>query len=144
MDKLIKLFHAIVILGFLLLFACTSSGNAQSLPGSTWKLVSYGPVSNQTPVIPGVDTTITFDRDGKLSGSVGCNGFGGDYKVSAGKITFGPVMRTMMACDGPVMQQEDTVMQVFSGTAAYELESGKLTITSADASLAVVLAQTGR
>ena len=127
MKKLI-----IGLLGLLILAAC-SGGSSASVEG-TWKLDSY----NQTPAAAGIDTTIEF-KDGQMSGNVGCNGFGGDYKVGGDTITFGPVMSTMMFCQGPQMDQEQAVLAVFQNSAMFTMNGNQLTITSEDGKSEIVL-----
>lgn len=105
-----------------------------------WKLVSYGSAVNQTPAASDVDTSIEF-LDGKLNGNVGCNGFGGDYEVKSDTLTLGPVMSTMMFCEGPVGDQEMGTLAVLKDSAKFVLDGDKLTITSADGSSVIVLAR---
>jgi heat shock protein HslJ len=44
--------------------------------------------------------SLTFDAEGRLSGSTDCNGFGGDYTITDGVLETGPFMMTMMYCEG--------------------------------------------
>ena len=122
-----------------LLAACTGGASA-SLIGD-WKLVSYGSPANPTPAAPDVDTSIVFDEDGKVSGNVGCNGFGGDYTVDGNTITFDQIVSTLMFCEGPVGEQETTTLNMFTGSTTFVLDGDTLTITSADGSSVVVLAR---
>ena len=132
MKKLI-----IGLLTLLILAACTGGGSPASIQGQ-WKLVSYGSASGQTPAAPGVDTSIEF-LDGKLTGNVGCNGFGGDYEVDGNTITFGAVMATLMFCEGPVGEQEAVALNIFYESAAFALDGNTLTLTSADGNSSIVL-----
>ena len=128
-----------LVIGLLAIFtlaACTG-GSSAPLQGQ-WKLVSYGSSSDQTLAAPDVDTSIEF-LDGKLSGNVGCNGFGGDYTVDGDTITFGPVMSTLMFCEGPVGEQEAVTLAVFFETTTFILDGNMLTITSADGNSSIVL-----
>jgi len=133
MKKIMKTF-LLGIVALLILSAC-SGGSSASVTG-TWKLVSY----NQTPAAADIDTNIEF-KDGQLSGNVGCNGFGGDYKVSGDMIIFGPVMSTMMFCQGPQMDQEQVSLAVFQKSAKFVMNSDQLTITSEDGKSVIVLAK---
>lgn len=130
--------YVFALLALLILSAC-SSGNSASVTG-TWKLVSYGSASNQTPATADVDTSIEF-KDGQVNGNVGCNGFGGDYKVDGDRLTFGPIMSTMMFCEGPVGDQEMGTLMVLKESATFVLDGDTLTVTSADGSAIVVLAR---
>ena len=42
--------------------------------------------------------TIRLLNDGKLQARFDCNNGGGNYQISAGKLSFGPLMSTRMAC----------------------------------------------
>ena len=120
------------LLALLILAAC-SGGSPASLEG-TWKLDSY----NQIPAAADVDTSIEF-KDGQMSGNVGCNGFGGEYEVDGGAIKFGPVMSTMMFCEGPVGEQEAAMLAVMNESATFVLDGDTLTIASGDGSSVIVL-----
>ena len=117
-----------------LLAACTGKKVAFSLSNTNWELVSYGAVNQQTTALPDVAATISFDAEGKLSGNVGCNMFSGAYEVSGNKLTTGPLMATLMACDAPRMDQEYAVMQLLNGTLTFEGDGNTLTIFSEDGS----------
>jgi heat shock protein HslJ len=126
------------LLALLLLAAC-AGGSPATIMGQ-WELVSYGSASSQTPAVADVDTSIEF-LDGQLSGNVGCNGFGGEYEVDGDVLKFGPVMSTMMFCEGPVGEQEMATIAVFQESATFVLDGDTLTITSADGNSVIVLAR---
>jgi len=129
--KKYPVFSIIVFLVSLLaLSACASNSN--SLAGKSWKLASYGPVSAPTPAAPEVETKLTFGTDGTLSGNLGCNTMGGDYKVNNQNIVFGSTYATEMACEEPRMSQEGFAFQVLQGTTGFTVNGDTLTITSAD------------
>jgi heat shock protein HslJ len=124
-----------LLIGLLLLpiLAACSVGSSPSIEGQ-WKLVSY----NQTPAMPDVETNIEF-KDGQVNGNVGCNGFGGSYTVSGDTITFGPIMSTMMFCEGPVGEQELGTFGVLQDETSFVLDGSTLTIISADGNSSLVL-----
>ena len=121
----------------LLVLAACAGGSPATIKGQ-WELVSHGSASSQTPAAPDVETSIEF-LDGKLSGNVGCNGFGGDYTVNGDTITFKSVMATLMFCEGPVGEQETATLSVLYESAAFVLDGNTLTLTSADGNSVVVL-----
>src|SRR5262245_21839668 len=94
-----KLFALILLAGFLLA-AC--SANASASVAGEWSLVSYGIPASPAPAASGVETSIEFSSDGTLGGNVGCNGFGGNYKVEGDTITFDQIVATLMFCEGEV------------------------------------------
>ena len=127
------------LLALLLLAAC-AGGSPATIKGE-WKLVSHGSASSQTPAAPDVETSIEFGSDGQMNGNVGCNGFGGDFTVEGDTITFGPIVSTMMFCEGPVGEQEAATLVVFQESASFVLDGDTLTVTSGDGSSVLVLAR---
>jgi heat shock protein HslJ len=125
----------ITILVFMLA-AC--GGNSNTIVGS-WELVSYGPASSQTPVSIYTNTLVDFDEDGEVTGNVGCNSFGGDYKLNGNEIEFGTISTTLMACEEPINTQEASVLKTFTDTATYEINGDTLTITAGDGESLVIL-----
>jgi heat shock protein HslJ len=130
---------AVTLLAAILLAACAPTSST-TLVGD-WGLVSYGLPSNIQPAESGVDTLIQFKSDGTLGGNVGCNSFGGNYKVDGSKIEFSQIMATLMFCEGPVGEQEAVTLAVFGESASFTLDGDMLTITSADGNSMVVLAR---
>ena len=140
MRKQSLYFLTILLLAGILLSAC-SGGTSASLTG-TWKLVSHGSPDNLTPAAADVDTSIIFGEDGTISGNVGCNSFGGDYKVDGNKITFGPISSTLMMCtDTAIGDQETAVLNTLTGTMTFVIDGDTLTLTSADGSSVIMLAR---
>jgi heat shock protein HslJ len=110
----------------------TACSSAKPDISGGWELVSYGDVANPTPALPNVDAAITFEN-GQMNGNVGCNGFGGEYKLNGDQITFNGIMSTMMYCE-ETMPQEQGVLAVFSDNVPLkiQLNGDSFIITSAD------------
>ncbi len=125
----------------IVVLALTACSIAKPDLSGEWKLVSYGDAASPTPALPDVDTSIKFEN-GQMSGNVGCNGFGGAYKLSGDKITFSGIMSTMMYCEESMMQEQG-VLGVFSDSVALQIQLNDnfLTITSADGASVVNLAR---
>ncbi len=84
--------------------------------------------------------TIQFKPDSKANGTGGCNSFGADYQVSNdGKLTFGPIMSTMMACDQG-MELETASFQALAKVQQFRAAEGKLTLSSSDGKTTLVFA----
>jgi len=130
----------IISLMALILSAC-SRGTPESNQGQ-WKPVSYslyGSPSNQTPTVADVETSIVFDSKRRMSSNIRCNDFGSDYSIADDTLTFGPIMSTLMFCEGPVGDQEMRTLAVFQGSATFEIDGNKVTITSPDGFWSIVL-----
>ncbi len=131
---------ALFALSVLTLSACIGGG-ASSSPTGEWTLVSYGDATNPMPALPDVETSINFNEDGTFGGSVGCNSFGADYKVSGDQITFGSIMSTMMFCEG-ISDQESAVLATLTDkTVSFTVNGDQLTLTSTDGASVVVLSR---
>jgi len=128
-----KRYMLILLLISLLLTACSAEKPA-SLVG-TWKLTAYGPKDSPTPAVTNAEAILTFDGEGGVTGSGGCNSLGGTYKLDGDQITFSELTSTLMACDDARMAQESAVALVLSGTAKYEIKDSILTLTNHDLEL---------
>ena len=127
-----------IILIILLITLSACAGNSASLEGE-WKLVAYGNAANPTPALPNAETSINFGADGQFGGTVGCNTFGGKYKVSGDEITFSGVFSTEMFCE-ETSEQESLVLGILSEkTMKFQVDGDRLTLTSLDDASVVVL-----
>ena len=141
MNKFTK---TIFIFSFVLgaiLTACAVGGTSVDLKGTSWRLVSYGPVGNQAPAAAGISTSLDFGTDGTVSGNMGCNSFGGNFEVKNGKLVFSQMISTMMACLGPQMAQEDAALKVMNGTVRFQVEGSMLTIFDASGANVITLSK---
>ncbi len=113
----------------IVLAACGGSAVSPSLAGTSWKLdqIAGQPVEEQT------SPTLAFDNKGQVSGNASCNSFGGTYDAEHGKLTFGPLWSTMMACpDSGVMEQEAAYFKALAEAASYTVEGEQLTLMDAN------------
>lgn len=142
MEKTRFYLLVLVIVAGILLAACSGGASASPSLTGTWKLISYGDPAGPTPAVPEVDTSVIFGEDGTVSGNVGCNSFGGNYKLDGNSITFGPISATLMMCADPAIgDQETTVLDTLSETVTYAIDGNTLTIRSANQGSIVVLAR---
>jgi heat shock protein HslJ len=94
----------------------------------TWTLVSYGPAEAQIPALANAPITISFAPTG-LSGSAGCNTYGGSFQYNAGALTFTNVVSTLMACADDINAQEATYLGALGTVSAFQVNGGQLLIT---------------
>lgn len=141
MEKITKTMLILSIVLGAVITACAVSGASVNLNGTSWKLVSYGPVGNQTPAAAGITTSLDFGNDGTVNGNMGCNSFGGNFEVKNGKLVFSQMISTMMACLGPQMAQESAALKVMNGTVSFQVDGSKLTIFDASGANAITLSK---
>jgi heat shock protein HslJ len=143
MKKITMTILTVLLAASLLLAACTPKASSPSLPGTSWTLVSYGSAGSQTPAASGINTSLVFGTDGQVSGSLGCNSFSGSYEIKDGKIVFGPLASTLMACPDAQMTQEGIAFQVLTGSVRFEVSGSTLTVYDPSETLALTLSQVG-
>jgi heat shock protein HslJ len=104
------------------------------LAGTHWTFVSIG----DAPVTADRPTSLQFEKD-RISGSAGCNRFGGSYTIKDGVLTAGPMMATLMACPGPEMQQEAAVLDMLRAPVGVSFPSdGTMVLTGKGGKTAVL------
>ncbi|WP_330174963.1 META domain-containing protein [Streptomyces sp. NBC_01498] len=106
------------------------------LVGTEWTVNSLvsGETSSSLPKDKKGETgkaTLTFAKDGTVSGSLGCNGFSASAKTTGSTITFGPVRSTRKLCPEPGMSLERELLKVLDGKVTYEVHHRALTLTAA-------------
>ena len=96
----------------------TTDSDPGSVIGKTWEWVgTITPVERIT--VPDPERyTIRLTDDGKLQARFDCNRGGGEYTISTGKLSFGPMLSTRMACpqdslDGTYMRDLQRVVSFF-------------------------------
>lgn len=96
-----------LILSAIMLAGCSTSALSVPATGTTdpgavldrtwqWELTQT-PVETITPKTP-ERYTLRMSGEGRLQARFDCNGGGGSYQISAGKLSFGPMFSTRMAC----------------------------------------------
>lgn len=92
-------------------------------------------------IVEGTSITATFQEDGALNGSAGCNTYMTSYEVDGDAISIEPAASTRMACEEEVMDQEFAYLTALEQAASHELGVDTLTIRAADgAALAYYIA----
>lgn len=66
-------------------------------------------------IIDGVELTVDFGADGRISGRSACNRYGGEYSYSSGVLTIGSLFSTKMACAPALMNLEAKFLDRLEG-----------------------------
>lgn len=121
----------------LLLAACGGNpgADAPSLAGTAWVLEQI----NGQSIVENTTPTLSFSNGEEAGGHTSCNNFGASYEAKNGKLTFGPLMSTLMAClDAGVMEQEAAYLEALQSAAAYELREGQLLVLDASGQIVLI------
>jgi len=107
------------------LAACGTSQRDADLENTAWSLIEV----NGQPILDGTNPTLVFEDD-RAGGNGSCNTFSGDYTAENGKLTFGPIVSTLMFCDG-FMDQESAYLTALQEAAGYQIRGDNLEILDA-------------
>lgn len=118
-----------VALALAVLAAC-GSGTNNDPTGNAWNLIEL----EGDAVVEGttIDLTITEES---VSGNAGCNSYNGSVEldIDNSTMTVGPdVVSTMMACEEPIMAQEQKYLDVLTRVTSFEVASDELILKDAE------------
>ncbi|MEZ4674263.1 MAG: DUF4377 domain-containing protein [Caldilineaceae bacterium] len=118
------------------------TGETLTLEGKEWQLIAFGD-EEMVMYQPEVAVITATFVDGRLSGSAGCNSYGGEYTVAGNTLTLSPVASTLMACaDETVMAAESAYLTALASAGDYAIAENLLTITYAAGQLTFMAAET--
>ena len=101
--------------------------------GTAWTVVSVGGQATLAAARP----TMTFEFDGTLSGSSGCNQYSGRFRTDGDRITVGQLASTEMGCEPDRMAQEQAFSAALGGATSWRLsETGRLELSGSGAIVA--------
>jgi heat shock protein HslJ len=107
------------------------------LDGSAWKVTNY---NNNRQAVVGVigdsDITLVFGAE-EVSGSAGCNRFWASYTTDGDSISFGPAATTRMACEEPLMTQEQAFLAALASAVTWRIDGNVLDMHRADSERAI-------
>ena len=103
-----------------------AAAGGSSLTGKVWALTS---LAGKKPVA-GTRISISFTADGKVSGSSGCNSYGGTYTAAGVRLKISKLASTQMACAPAIMTQETQYLGALSSTRLYGVRGGTLALRS--------------
>jgi heat shock protein HslJ len=116
------------------------AGEAVALEGPEWQLIAFG-AEDMIIYQPEVAVITATFADGQLTGSAGCNSYGGEYTTAGNTLLLSPVIATRMAClDEGVMAAEDAYFNALASAGAYAVDGNLLTIPYAAGQLTFMAA----
>ncbi|KLK87627.1 hypothetical protein SZ63_10025 [Methanoculleus sediminis] len=129
----------VIVVACIVVAGCTGGmstpGTAVGLTGTSWTLDSYLDENGTlVEVLPGTEVTARFDDDGKVTGSAGCNGYGGDYRLDGTTLSISSIAQTLKLCTEPegIMEQEARFIDLLGSAAGCRVENDRLVITDAE------------
>lgn len=115
---------------------CSSSGQPGSQAATTAPaLAGTGWVAEEVvgrKVLAKLHTTLSFDSSDRVSGSGGCNRYGGPVEIKGDAIRFGPLVATRMACGSPTDDHEQRFFTALEAASRFGFTpEGKLVLYDA-------------
>ena len=109
----------------MMMAACGSAGQDKKLEGTTWKLAKMEAIPAAAVGKEADFFTLEFNAaDTMVAGRTNCNRFFGKYEKQDGKLEFGNLGMTRMAC--PDMQYEDAFVKMLDEVDGYEIKGEEL------------------
>lgn len=107
-----------------------------TLDNSAWRLTSWEHDNRPMGLDPRTALTVRFE-DGQVSGSGGCNSFGGSYRATGNNLFIGELLSTQRGCiDAATMDRESRYFEVLSSVHHFAvLESVELVLSYDSASI---------
>ena len=99
-----------------------SDAQAERVYGQTWIAEEV----HGLPIAGGVEPSLIFNPDGKVSGHAGCNGYFGSVIIDGEAMSFGNLGATQKLCPEPTMSQEGKLLQALDRTRGYRIEGSDL------------------
>ena len=94
----------IIAVACIITAGCTAGTTTPgAVVGIPWSLDSYLAENNTLiPILPGSEVSAWFGPDGEVTGSAGCNQYGGSYHLNdTTDLTISPPVSTKMYCNDP-------------------------------------------
>jgi heat shock protein HslJ len=104
-----------------------------SLEGTRWLLSSFSDGMTERSLITGSEISLELEG-GELSGSAGCNSYGGSYTAGEGALDVGMLFNTEMACLEPegLMDQESEYLSILGAATSFQIDGSTLRISTDD------------
>jgi heat shock protein HslJ len=135
----LSFYAALALIGLLVLMVVflnepAARANAgMTMTQTNWTLRSSTDTTGiHIPVISGNNVTARFGKDGRVTGSAGCNRYAGAYQTLDYSITISNTSSTKMFCQDPgVMEQESAFLADLSGASSFRVSETSLKLYDA-------------
>jgi heat shock protein HslJ len=102
----------------------SASPASGGLTGNIWMLTG---LDGKAP-LAGTSVTAEFTSAGAVSGSGGCNRYGGKIRTLGKTIRISSLVSTEMACKPTIMIQESAYLKALASARRYSIDGGSLTL----------------
>lgn len=128
-----KIMRTIIALCTMAIFfiSCDETKKVIDVAGNVQLSGNYTISSLGDKKVSDIAPTISFTAlDKSVRGNTGCNSFFGNYSVDLYALTFSDIASTEMACDEPIMTNENMFLAALRNTGSYGIQENVLTLYS--------------
>jgi heat shock protein HslJ len=122
----------------------TFEAQSRDLAGTAWEVTGVNNGKQAVvSVVQGSSLTLSFSRDGTVSGSAGCNRYSGKFTADGEKVTIRSLASTRKMCPQPgLMEQETAFLRALRGAVTARVEGDQLELRDAQGALMVGASRT--
>jgi copper homeostasis protein (lipoprotein) len=101
------------------------------LLNTTWRTIEIN--GAKAEFLPGqkLDITLMLSKGGRFSGSTGCNHLSGSYTLGEGRLSFGSLLITRLACPAQLMSREKVLLGAIRQVSGYAIRGNRLKLFNA-------------
>ncbi len=109
-------------------------GYRTGTPEGSWQMTGIRQADAIVSPLSGTEITATFDEDGTVSGSAGCNTYTAAYTTNRGEIEITDPSSTKKACTEPegIMQQETAYLAALPTAVGFRVSGSSLELLTAE------------
>lgn len=109
-----------------------SGGSAPGVAGRTFLSTGVSVAGAPKPLVAGTQIRLNFTKDGSIGAQVGCNQFGGTYRLDGAVLRIDGGGMTEMGCDPDRMAQDDWLFALLGSAPTISLAGNELIMRSGD------------
>jgi heat shock protein HslJ len=124
----VALIGVLVLMVVILNYPAARANAGTVMTETNWTLQSLMDATGVLiPARSGTGVTARFDREGRMSGSAGCNGYGAQFQTRDYSINITGVSSTLMYCGSPgIMEQESAFLADLSKASSFRVSESSL------------------
>jgi len=122
---------ALLLVALAVAAAAVGAGSGFARPGTLTGKAWVAATLFGKPPLPGTELTSEFTASGSVSGTAGCNRYGGTFTSSGRSLRISSISSTQMACAARIMTQETAFLKALAVTRSYAISGTTLTLRDA-------------
>lgn len=123
-------FSFLALASALLILGCSAAGGSGAAPAALDGRTFLSTGIEGASLVPNSQVRLSF-TDGGLTANAGCNHLGGTYTIDGDRLRIAQVSSTEMACEEPLMQQ-DQWLSSFLSDVLFTLDTDTLLLANGD------------